>query len=91
MKYTTPKRGRSAADYESTLLGSILSLSCIPKSEMGPYEYFNNPASQTKQEHDATEANLAIVSIPFCLFEALGGIIQLEPEGGQDIISGNEI
>ena len=62
MKYNVPKNASSGIAYESTLLGSFLSLSCIPKSELGPYEFFNNPASQTKQEHDITESNLWIVS-----------------------------
>ena len=61
MKFNTPRAGSSGVAYESTLLGSILSLSCIPKREVGPYEFFNNPASQTKQEHDITESNLWLV------------------------------
>jgi hypothetical protein len=62
MKFNVPKDPKSGVAYETTLIGAVLSLSCIPKSEVGPYEFFNNPSSQTKQEHDITESNLWIVS-----------------------------
>ena len=69
MTYNTPAMPNSGVAYEATLLGSILCLSCIPKSEIGPYEFFNNPSSHSKQEHDITESNLWTVSwsgLAFC-------------------------
>lgn len=62
MNYNTPRNTNNGRAYESSLLGSILSLSCIPKNETGPYEFFTSPSSQSKREHDITESNLWLVS-----------------------------
>ena len=41
-----------------TLLGAILSISCVPKLEAGPYEFFDQPSRYSKQDHDITESNI---------------------------------
>ncbi|XP_050393644.1 ubiquitin conjugation factor E4 A [Patella vulgata] len=58
MKYNTPKDIKSGKEFESTLIGSMLSLSCIPKNEAGPYDFFNDPSSYRKHVHDSTESNI---------------------------------
>lgn len=44
--------------FERTILGSMMSLSCTPKTDLGPYEFFDNPSSKTKQDIDATETSV---------------------------------
>ena len=61
IKPRDPSNGRS---YENTILGALLSISCIVKNDNGPYEFFDKPSSRRKQEHDITEANIHHVSIP---------------------------
>ncbi|ESO87173.1 hypothetical protein LOTGIDRAFT_210561 [Lottia gigantea] len=58
MKYNSPKDWKSGKSYETTLLGSMLSLTCIPKNEAGPYDFFNDPSSYRKHIHDNTESNI---------------------------------
>ncbi|XP_046576120.1 LOW QUALITY PROTEIN: ubiquitin conjugation factor E4 A-like [Haliotis rubra] len=58
MTYNAPWDWKNGKAFEMTLIGAALSLSCIPKNETGPYEFFNNPSSAPKQEHDITEANI---------------------------------
>lgn len=41
--------------YETTALGAALSLSVLPRAENGPYQFFSNPANQTKKEVDMVE------------------------------------
>ena len=59
MKPRDPSNGRS---YENTILGALLSVSCIVKNEGGPYEFFDKPSRKPKQEHDITECNIHQVS-----------------------------
>lgn len=58
LKHITPSEVGLGRAYEQTLLGSILSISCLPRTEFGPYEYFEQPSVYSQQEHDITERNL---------------------------------
>ncbi|KAL8579420.1 hypothetical protein ACOMHN_026785 [Nucella lapillus] len=82
MKYNMPKHIDSGVAYESTLLGSILSLSCIPKSETGPYKFFTSPSSQTKTDHDNTESSLWLPLSKVCegVYSLLFDVIRLSPD-----------
>ncbi|KAI0241400.1 Ubiquitin conjugation factor E4 A, partial [Lamellibrachia satsuma] len=55
IKYNEPPAGSPGRAYEDTLLGAVLSISCVPQSEAGPYEFFDQPSQSLKQEHDFTE------------------------------------
>ncbi|XP_076443993.1 ubiquitin conjugation factor E4 A-like [Babylonia areolata] len=81
IKYNIPKVTSSGVAYESTLLGSILSLSCIPKRETGPYKFFTNPSSDTKLEHDKTESSLWLPLSNVCegVYSVLFDIIRMSP------------
>ena len=67
MEYNAPKEWKTGKEYERTLLGCFLSLSCV--SEMNsPSQFFNNPSSTSKQEHDITERNIwQVSSAPVCM------------------------
>jgi hypothetical protein len=56
MEYTTPEKTSKGKDFEFSLLGSILGLSCIPDHNK-VIDLFNNPSTTSKQEHDITERN----------------------------------
>lgn len=53
--HSTPKNLTTGKEYENTLLGSILVLSSLPKSEQGPYDFFSSPSRSSQQEHENTE------------------------------------
>lgn len=57
LKYNTPETANKGKDWEFTLLGSILGLSCIPEG-MKRTDLFSNASSTPKQELDITEKNL---------------------------------
>jgi ubiquitin conjugation factor E4 A len=44
--HSTPKVSRVGLSYADTLLGSILSLSCLPKKHDGHYDFFGKPDPQ---------------------------------------------
>ena len=69
MEYNAPKEWKTGKEYERTLLGCFLSLSCV--SEMNsPSQFFNNPSSTSKQEHDITERNIwQVSSAPTWVYE----------------------
>ncbi|KAL3875775.1 hypothetical protein ACJMK2_033692 [Sinanodonta woodiana] len=58
VKHSSPSDWGNGKEYERTLLGRTLSYSCIPESDMGPFSFFTNPSSATKQEHDITEKSI---------------------------------
>nr|CAD7197323.1 unnamed protein product [Timema douglasi] len=47
LKHSTPKNTSLGMSYSKTLFGSILCLSCLPKTIDGPYEYYDKPLSQS--------------------------------------------
>ena len=57
MEYNSPKDWKTGREFERTLLGSILALSCVAEGDK-PSQFFNNPSSTTKQEHDIAEKNI---------------------------------
>ncbi|PVD37577.1 hypothetical protein C0Q70_00173 [Pomacea canaliculata] len=89
MNYNTPQNTNNGRAYESSLLGSILSLSCIPKNETGPYEFFTSPSSQSKREHDITESNLWLPLSVVCdgVYNLLFSIIKLSPDLRNRVLS----
>lgn len=58
IRYNEPAARSTGRAYEATLLGAILSISCVPKVETGPYEFFDQPSRYSKQDHDITESNI---------------------------------
>ncbi|XP_064635023.1 ubiquitin conjugation factor E4 A-like isoform X2 [Lineus longissimus] len=58
LEYSKVTDIKNAKSFETTLLGSLLSLSCIVKNEAGPYEFFDKPSAQPAQEHNALEARI---------------------------------
>lgn len=72
--HSTPEDSYIGVTYADTLLGSILSLSCLPKMEDGPYEFFQKPL--LLQAASVTEGNIwtateAVIENLFMIFHAL--------------------
>ena len=41
-----------------TLIGSILAKSCLPTTEMGSYDFFEEPSKQPQSVHSSTEGRI---------------------------------
>lgn len=80
MDYTTPKNCKKGKDFEFSLLGSVLGLSCIPEGNKRT-DLFTNPSSTSKQEHDITERNTWQPLSGICLgvYQLLFNMIKLSP------------
>lgn len=68
MAQTAPSDWNKGKAYEQTLLGSMLSFSCIPKNEIERHEFFDTPSSKTKQELDIQENNVQQVTTIYSSF-----------------------
>ena len=55
IRHSTPKSQTPGSVYSDTLLGAIFCLSCLPKVNDGPYEFFDSP---TKSVEDAVWTSL---------------------------------
>ncbi|XP_074648807.1 ubiquitin conjugation factor E4 A-like [Tubulanus polymorphus] len=59
LKFITLPESSAGNAYENTVLGRVLSLSCIiSRDKMPPFEFFNQPSSQPAQEHNAVEGRI---------------------------------
>mgnify|MGYP001386410228 CR=1 FL=1 len=72
MLYNYPKDVSKSTGYSQTLLGIILSKSCLPMNEMGAFDFFENPSSQPAAVHNRTEGQIwqACYSLSnWCMFK----------------------
>lgn len=58
LDHSAPRDWNKGKTYEQTLLGSIFCFSPIPKSELGPCEFFTDPASKQQRDIDAIENSI---------------------------------
>ncbi len=54
MKHLMPKDPKKAKSYEESVIGILLSLSCVPKHQQ-PSEFFINPSRSSQRDHTATQ------------------------------------
>lgn len=71
--HSTPKDSHLGLTYADTLLGSILSLSCLPKVQDGPYEFFQKPLLQVVSvvEGNIWTATEAVIENLYMILHAL--------------------
>ena len=62
MQFTKPQNTDSGKAYENTLLGRLLSLSCLPVTDLSPVEFFQNTSRMTTQDSNAQELAIQQVS-----------------------------
>ncbi|CAI9739965.1 ubiquitin conjugation factor E4 A-like [Octopus vulgaris] len=93
LEHSTPQastgQASSPKSYEKTLLGCILSFSCIPVSDSGPYEFFNNPSAGTKTENDIIEANIwkALANLGDKVHQLFHGLIKVSDETRHQVLN----
>ncbi|XP_076074488.1 ubiquitin conjugation factor E4 A-like isoform X2 [Mytilus galloprovincialis] len=58
LDHSAPRDWNKGKTYEQTLLGSLFCFSSIPRSELGPCEFFSDPASKSQRDIDAMENNI---------------------------------
>lgn len=82
LDFSSPKDWSKGKAFEQTLLGSLFTLSCIPKMELGPYEFFENPSTRTKQDIEATESSIQQPLANICekVYQLLFAIIKISPD-----------
>ena len=56
--YNYPKDVSKSTGYAHTLLGILLSKSCLPNNELGAFDFFENPSSQPASVHQRTEGQI---------------------------------
>ncbi|XP_033641514.1 ubiquitin conjugation factor E4 A-like [Asterias rubens] len=54
VEHLTPKDSKKAKSYEDSVIGILLSLSCVPKHQQ-PSEFFVNPSRSSQRDHNATQ------------------------------------
>ena len=72
MAHCTPQNVGMGAQYESTVVGQILSISCMKKNDAPPFDFFDKPSHSTKAEIEMTESRIHTVrkqikDLYFCL------------------------
>ncbi|XP_014246421.1 ubiquitin conjugation factor E4 A [Cimex lectularius] len=79
LDYTAPRNYRVGLAYTDTLFGSMLNLSCLPKSVEAPVEYFEKPLDGALS---ALEGNLWTAMNELCerIHAMLDHILRLSPE-----------
>jgi hypothetical protein len=58
INHSTPSDLANSRAYEDTLLGRLLSASCVPPTDIGPFLYFNEPSRLAKPEVDLVEQRI---------------------------------
>ena len=67
---------------EKTILGSILSISCIPSSPVGPFDFFDRPSQTPQSVHAATEGNCwtALEKLLSKMHKIIYSLLKVSPE-----------
>lgn len=60
LDYSTPAELGNLRSFQESLLGAPLCVSCLPRKESDPFEFFEMPSRFTMLEHSKTESNLAL-------------------------------
>jgi ubiquitin conjugation factor E4 A len=67
---------------EKTILGSILSISCIPSSPVGPFDFFDRPSQTPQSVHASTEGNCwtALEKLLSKMHKIIYSLLKVSPE-----------
>ncbi|XP_071033652.1 ubiquitin conjugation factor E4 A [Parasteatoda tepidariorum] len=60
IKYSMPKEIKNGKAYQNSLLGLPLGVSCLPKTEIDRYEFFQDPSRYSSQDHAIMEERLSL-------------------------------
>ena len=79
MEYIKPRDVKQGKDYETTLLGRLLSVSCLAPADGSTAEFFDRPTRLSQTEVDTTENMIYQACILLLL--VISGQITVGPEG----------
>ncbi|KAL4240867.1 Ubiquitin conjugation factor E4 A [Mactra antiquata] len=79
MEYNELQDWTAARSYDATLIGAILDINPCPKSNKGPYEFFNNSLDLTPSEANSTIVFIwqNLNEVCYSLYNLLMGIVRL--------------
>ncbi|XP_054723421.1 ubiquitin conjugation factor E4 A-like, partial [Uloborus diversus] len=60
LQHSLPRELRNGKAYQQSLLGLPLGVSCLPPSEVEPFEFFREPGRSSTQDHAITEERLSL-------------------------------
>ena len=80
--YNYPRDVSQSTGYAQTLLGILLSKSCLPINELGSFDFFENPSSQPGSVHQRTEGQIwqALEQLHEWLFRLFKGLLRISPD-----------
>ena len=80
--YNYPKDVSKSTSYSQTLLGTLLSKSCLPINELGGFDFFENPSSQPGSVHQRTEGQIwqALEQLQEWLYRLFKGLFRISPD-----------
>lgn len=57
-----PSELKNGKGYQNSLIGLPMSVSCLPRSEVEAFEFFQEPSKYPSHYHDVTQERLSLVS-----------------------------
>lgn len=72
-----PTELKNGKAYQNSLIGLPLGVSCLPKSEVEQFEFFQDPSRYPSNYHDNTQERLSLVSC-YRVLISFGNIISFE-------------
>ncbi|KAH6929903.1 hypothetical protein HPB50_006624 [Hyalomma asiaticum] len=82
LDFSTPSDTGDLRSFQDSLLGSPLCVSCLPRREADPFEFFETPSQSTMQEHSITESNLwvPLKDLAADMYSIFYTLLRLSPE-----------
>lgn len=82
LDFSTPAELVDLRSFQESLLGAPLCVSCLPRKEADPFEFFERPSQALMQEHTITESNLwlPLKGLAVELHNLFYSLLRLSPE-----------
>lgn len=82
LDFSTPADVTNFHSFQESLLGSPLCVSCLPRKENDPYEFFQHPSYVSAQDHANTEGNLwlPLKGLAAEVYNLFYSLLRLSPE-----------
>lgn len=82
LDFSMPSGSGDLRSFQDSLLGVPLCISCLPRRETDPFEFFETPSQSTMQDHSITESNLwlPLKGLASEMHNVFYGLLRLSPE-----------
>uniref|UniRef100_A0A1Z5KVF0 Ubiquitin conjugation factor E4 A n=1 Tax=Ornithodoros moubata TaxID=6938 RepID=A0A1Z5KVF0_ORNMO len=82
LDFSLPTGQVNFRSFQESLLGSPLCVSCLPRRENDPYEFFERPSQISAQDHAITEGNLwlPLKGLSSEIYDIFYSLLRLSPE-----------